>query len=183
MKWKCLSSNYLVESKWLKIRKDEVQLPNGIIMNDYFVIEKKNVALIVAMDKEERVILKKEYRYAIDKELIEIPGGTFENVSDDPLEVAKRELLEETGYKSDEWDFLGTLYDYPTKDTNTVSLYVAKNIYKVAEQKLDISEDITIEFVPIKEAVRMCLENEIQVNGSVAALLKVYESIKNKDKM
>lgn len=174
MKWKCLNSKYLINSKWLKVRKDEVELPNGLIMDDYFVIEKKNVALIVAMDKEERVILKKEYRYAIDKELIELPGGTCENESDNPLDVAKRELLEETGYKSDNWGFLGMLYDYPTKDTNTVSVYVAKNIYKVAEQELDISEEIIFDFVPIKEAVRMCLENEIQVNGSVAALLKVY---------
>jgi len=141
------------------------------------VIEKKNVALIVAMDKDKRVILKKEYRYAIDKELIEIPGGTYDNESDNPLDVAKRELLEETGYESDDWGFLGTLYDYPTKDTNTISLYIAKNIYKVAEQKLDISEEITFEFVPIKEAMRMCIENEIEVSGSVAAILKAFLTI------
>ena len=90
MKWKCLKSEYLVNSKWLKVRRDEVQLPNGTIMDDYFVIEKKNVALIVAMDKDKRVILKKEYRYAIDKELIEIPGGTYDNDSDNPLDVARR---------------------------------------------------------------------------------------------
>jgi len=177
MKWKRLNSEYLVNSKWLKIRRDEVQLPNGAIMDDYFVIEKKNVALIVAMDKDKRVILKKEYRYAIDKELIEIPGGTYDNETDDPLDVAKRELREETGYESNDWDFLGILYDYPTKDTNTISLYMAKNIYKVAEQKLDISEEITFEFVPIKEAIRMCIQNEIQVSGSVAALMKAFLTI------
>ena len=177
MKWKRLNSEYLVNSKWLKIRKDEVQLPNGTSIDDYFVIEKNNVALIVAMDKDKRVILKKEYRYAIDKELIEIPGGTYENESDNPLDVAKRELLEETGYESDDWEFLGMLYDYPTKDTNTISLYMAKNIYKVAEQKLDISEDITYEFVPIKEAIRMCIDNEIQVSGSIAALMKAFLTI------
>jgi len=177
MKWKRLNSEYLVNSKWLKIRKDEVQLPNGTSIDDYFVIEKNNVALIVAMDKDKRVILKKEYRYAIDKELIEIPGGTYENESDNPLDVAKRELLEETGYESDDWEFLGMLYDYPTKDTNTISLYMAKNIYKVAEQKLDISEDITFEFVPIKDAIRMCNENEIQVSGSIAALMKAFFAI------
>ena len=177
MKWKRLNSEYLVKSKWLKIRRDEVQLPNGTILDDYFIIEKNNVALIVAMDKNKRVILKKEYRYAIDKELIEIPGGTYDNESDDPLDVARRELLEETGYESDDWDFLGMLYDYPTKDTNTISLYMAKNIYKVAEQKLDISEDITYEFVPIKEAIRMCIDNEIQVSGSIAALMKAFLTI------
>jgi len=99
------------------------------------------------------------------------------NESDDPLDVAKRELLEETGYESNDWDFLGMLYDYPTKDTNTISLYMAKNIYKVAEQKLDISEDITFEFVPIKEAIRMCIDNEIQVSGSIAALMKAFLTI------
>jgi len=132
MKWKCLNSEYLVNSKWLKVRRDEVQLPNGTIMDDYY------------------------------------------NDSDNPLDVAKRELREETGYKSDNWECLGTLFDYPTKDTNTISLYLAKNIYKVGEQELDISEDITFDFVPIKEAIQMCIENKIQVSGSVAALMKVF---------
>jgi len=174
MSWKCLASNYIVNTKWLKVRKDRVELPNGHIMDDYYVVEKSNVALIVALDSENRVILKKEYRYPLDTELIELPGGTFEADNDNPLEVAQRELLEETGYKSDDWEHLGTYYDYPTKDTNTIHVFLAKDVYKVAEPNLEISEDISFDFIPLKDAVEMVKRGDIQVCASVTVLLKVY---------
>ncbi len=91
--------------------------------------------------------------------------------------MAKRELLEETGYESSDWQLLFTNYDYPTKEINTVSVYLAKNAHRVADQKLDISEKITFYRVPLAETVQMCMENKIAVNGSMAALLlaaKIY---------
>ena len=174
MKWKCLASNYIVDTKWLKVRKDRVELPNGHIMDDYYVVEKSNVALIVALDSENRVILKNEYRYPLDTELVELPGGTFEADNDNPLEVAQRELLEETGYKSDNWEPVGIYYDYPTKDINSVHVFLAKDVYKVAEPNLDVSEDISFSFIPLKEAVEMVMCGKIQVCASVTALLKVF---------
>lgn len=173
MGWKNIKKTYVLNTKWLKVRNDTVALPNGVVLDDYLVVEKKNAALIVAMDENQNVILKKEYRYPIDQELIELPGGTFEDGEDDPLTVAKRELLEETGYESSDWELLFTNYEYPTKDTNTVSIFLAKNVRKIAEQKLDISEEITYKFVSLKEAVEMCMNRTICVNGTLAALLKV----------
>lgn len=173
MKWEQLDSEYVFESKFLKVRKDVVKLPNGLVMDDYMIVEKKNVSLIVAVDEEKRILLKVEYRYPIDKCLIELPGGTFELGEKDSLKVAKRELLEETGYESDEWELLYANYDYPTKDINQVNIYLAKNIRKVAEQQLDISEEIEYKLVELDKAVEMCMDNSIAVNGSIAGILKV----------
>lgn len=170
-KWTQLNSHYVLDTKWLKVRQDEVRLPCGAECDDYFIIERNNVALIVAIDEDQNIILKEEYRYPIDKTLIEIPGGTFEPGENDGLDVAKRELLEETGYESSEWELLFTNYDYPTKDVNTVSIYLAKNAKQVSSQQLDEGEDIRFFKVPLKEALQMCMENKIQVNGSMAAIL------------
>ncbi|MBQ8813943.1 MAG: NUDIX hydrolase [Lachnospiraceae bacterium] len=146
-------------------------------MDDYFVIENKDVSLIVAVDDENNVLLKEEYRYPIDENLIELPGGTL-NKGEDPLEAAKRELLEETGYVAAQWELLARNYDYPTKGTCCVYLYLAKNIQKVSGQNLDISEDIAFTMMPYDEAVRMCRTGKICVNGSVAGILLAGEHIK-----
>lgn len=172
MEWENLERQYLVDNEFLKVRQDKVKLPTGDIIDDFFVIERKNVSLIVAIDEEKRIIIKDEYRYPIDKHLIELPGGTFDLGEKDPLAVAKRELLEETGYSADEWELLFTNYDYPTKDVNQVNIYLAKNIKRVSEQQLDLGEDIKFSFVPLEKAVSMCMDNTICVNGTVAAILK-----------
>lgn len=173
MKWKTTSSKYVLDTKFIKVRQDSVELPNGTMMDDYFIIEKKNVSLIVAMDENQNIILKEEYRYPIDKDLIELPGGTFELNETNPIEVAKRELKEETGYISEDWELLFTNYDYPTKDVNQVNVYLARNIKKVAGQELDFSENIEYKLVPLKEAVDMCMNKKICVNGTMAGILKV----------
>ncbi len=172
MEWENLGRQYLVDNEFLKVRQDKVKLPNGVIIDDFFVIEKKNVSLIVAMDEEERIIIKDEYRYPINKHLIELPGGTFDLGETNPLDVAKRELLEETGYSADEWELLFTNYDYPTKDVNQVNIYLAKGIKRVSDQQLDMGEDIKYRFIPLEKAVSMCMDNTICVNGTVAAILK-----------
>lgn len=56
MEWKCLNSEYVIDNSWMKVRKDTVELPNGVIIPDYYVTEKKSVSLVVAMDSENRVM-------------------------------------------------------------------------------------------------------------------------------
>jgi len=158
----------------MKVRKDTVELPNGVIIPDYYVTEKKSVSLVVAMDSENRVILVTEYKYPPNAVHIGLPGGTFDNENDDPLDVAKRELLEETGYVSDCWQSLGAVVEYTIKDTHQVHLFAAKDIYKIAEQKLDTTEAINFEFVPLNKAVAMCMSNEINLATAMVALYKVF---------
>lgn len=175
--WETLSSDYLINTEWIKVRRDVVKLPNECILDDYFVVEKKDVALIVAVDSEDNIILKEEYRYPINEVLIELPGGTLQE-DEDSIQAAKRELKEETGYVSDEWQLLACNYDYPTKDTNTVYIYLARNIKKISKQKLDISEDIKYKLVPLDEALEMCRLNSIKVNGTITGILLATERIK-----
>lgn len=175
--WKKLSSTQVVHNKWVKLRKDTVKLPNGIILDDYYLFEKNDVALIVAVDEQNCIILKKEYRYPVNEVLYELPGGMIEE-GEDPLETAKRELLEETGNISNDWKQLMCGYDYPTKDTNCVYIFLAKNVKKAANQKLDISENIEMEKVPLQEAVKMCQNNQIKVNGSIAGILLTELALK-----
>ena len=175
-RWKKINSEVLIQNKWFRLHKDEIELSNGVRIDDYYVFEKKSAAIIIAMDQDNNVIIKTEYRYPIDQFLYELPGGTIED-GEDPLETAKRELLEETGYIAEDWKLLAENYDYPTKDMNCVYIFLAKNIMKKAEQKLDISEEIEIEIIPISHAVSMCKKNEIKVNASVVGILLAYDEV------
>ena len=178
MEWENLERQYLVDNEFLKVRQDKVKLPNGVIIDDFFVIEKKNVSLIVKKKKKKRIIIKDEYRYPIDKHLIELPGGTFDLGETNPLDVAKRELLEETGYCSDNWLYLGATIESSAKFTNHIHLYFADNCYRVAEQKLDESEQIEILKIPFSKAIDMVMRNEICCNSSANAILKVARMLK-----
>ena len=177
MQWKTISKKYLMKTPFFKLRKDAVKLPSGLEIDDYYVFEKLNAAIVLGVTSDHQALLKKEYRYPIDKVLIELPGGTFDPEKEDALAAAKREYLEETGYQSDEWIDCGVFYNYPTKDTDKVHIFLAKNIRKVKEQNLEATEDIRPFFVPVSELKNMVLAGEIQVTGSITGIFKGLEHL------
>lgn len=159
-KWTTTKSESLVDNHWVKIRKDSVVLPNKQKIDDFYVITINNAAAIVAIDEDGNCILKKEYRYCYDRDLIEVPAGTFEEDETDGLAVAKRELLEETGYESDEWQYLGATVESSAKLTNYMHIYFANHCKKVSEQHLDATEDVEVIVVPFEKAIEMVMNSE-----------------------
>ena len=77
-KWKTKKTEKLIDTHWVKVHRDEVELPNGQTIEDFYAITINNAAAIVALDDAGNIILKKEYRYCYDRDLIEVPAGTFE---------------------------------------------------------------------------------------------------------
>ena len=173
MKWKQLSRKSIIKNHWMQVHKDTIQLPSHIVVNDFYVIDMPDAAAVVALDTDNNIILKEEYRYPVGETLIEIPAGGFEADEIDGLQVAKRELLEETGYVSEEWVYLGSTVENPSKCSNHLHLYLAKNCVKRAEQNLDTNEIINVRIVSLSDAVEMVMRNDITVNSSVHGILKV----------
>ena len=171
--WKVKNSKKIVDSDWVKVRCDSVDLPNGTSIDDFYVVTIKEASAIVALDTEENIILKSEYRYTYGEDLIEVPAGGFEKGERDGLSVAKRELLEETGYVSDEWQFLGSTVESSAKLTNHMNIYFANNCRKVSSQKLDETEELNVMVVPFEEAIQMVMDNRICCNSSAHGILKV----------
>lgn len=170
--WKINKSENLIENKWITVRKEEVELPNHLIIDDFYTITIPDAAAIVALDTEGNIVLKKEYKHATGEELIEIPAGMFEPMECDGLEVAKRELLEETGYASDEWSYFGDTVESSSKLTNRMHIYLALNCRKVASQHLDSTEELDVIVVPFEEAIEMVMRNEVKCNSSAHGILR-----------
>lgn len=168
-KWKTLSSNVVFNHRWYRLRQDQVILPNGRTVNDYFVSLRPDIATILPITPKGEVVLVRQYRHGIGEILLELPAGTFET-GEEPLAVAKRELAEETGYISDRWQKIATLYSDPVKQNNRTHLFRAEAVQLVKAQQLDTTEDIEVVLKPIAEIPSLVASGEICVSGSISAI-------------
>ncbi|MEG3920990.1 NUDIX hydrolase [Microcoleus sp. POL10_C6] len=169
-KWKLLRSRFVLNNKWCQVRQDEIELPSGQIIDDFFVNVRPNIALVFATTEQQELVLVRQYRHGVGEILLELPAGSFNPAEESGKSAAARELAEETGYVAEEILELATLYDNPVKDTNSIYLYFAKNVKLASKIQLDITEDIEVVLVPIAE-VSLKIENrEICVAGSIAAI-------------
>lgn len=105
--------------------------------------------------------------------MIEVPAGTFEENETDGLTVAKRELLEETGYASEDWTYLGATVESSAKLTNYMHIYFANHCRKISGQHLDETEELDVIVIPLSKAVEMVMTNEICCNSSAHGILRV----------
>lgn len=179
-KWRTLSSKMVINHQWCKVRQDKIQLPNGIIIDDYFLTIRPEVALVLPITNNQELILVRQYRHGAGKILLELPAGTFNPDEEEPQAAAIRELQEETGYIAEQVTPLSILYDNPVKDTNKIHLFIAENVTKAGVQELDVTEEIDVVLIPI-EAVREKLANrEICVAGTVAAIFLGLNFLNNR---
>ena len=108
MRWRTLSSETLIARPWLTARRDKVELPDGSIYDEYYVLHYPTWINVIAETEDGRLILERQYRHALDVVSMEICAGVVEK-GETPLEGAQRELQEETGYIGGEWTELMTI--------------------------------------------------------------------------
>lgn len=96
-KWEILQSEYLIKRPWLTARRDRVRLPNGVINDEYYVLEYPDWVNVIAITKEGDFLMERQYRHGLQWTGYELCAGVCE-AGEDPLESARRELYEETGY-------------------------------------------------------------------------------------
>jgi 8-oxo-dGTP pyrophosphatase MutT (NUDIX family) len=166
--WKIINSNMVVEHKWYKLRQDEVLLPDGTIIDDYFVSVRDEVAIVFPVTAENEVILVRQYKHGAREIVLELPGGVFNSDNELAEEAALRELKEETGYTSTHVTKLSTVFDNPTKDTNRIHFFIAQQVVQTHDQHLDSTENIQIEKIPLEHIPQKIMKGEICVAGSIA---------------
>ena len=168
--WKILTSQLVFDNQWCQVRRDEVELPSGQVIDDFFVNVRPDIVLILAVTQHREIVLVRQYRHGVREILLELPGGGFNSETENSLTAAARELEEETGYVAEQMIPLATLYDNPVKDTNKIHLFLAENAHPSSTQQLDITEEVEIALVPIEEVLGKISTGEICVCGTIAAL-------------
>ncbi|MBP3678695.1 MAG: NUDIX hydrolase [Bacteroidaceae bacterium] len=174
MTWKTLSSEYLIKRPWLTARRDKVQLPDGRILDEYYVLEYPTWVNVIAITKEGDMVLVRQYRHALGRTNFELVAGVLEK-GEDPLVAAQRELLEETGYSGGEWKELMQLSANSSTMTNLTHCFLAEGVEKTALQNLDASEDLEV-YVFSQEEVKQKLQQGDFVQALMVAPLWKYFS-------
>ena len=168
--WKILNSQLVLDNPWCKVRRDEVELPSGQVIDDFFVNVRPDIVLILAVTQQQEIVFVHQYRHGVQDILLELPGGGFHSQLETSLSAAHRELEEETGYVAEQMRLLATLYDNPVKDTNKIHLFLAEKAHPSSIQQLDVTEEVEIVLVPIEEVLAKISTGEICVCGTVTAL-------------
>ena len=171
-KWKILSTEYLVQRPWLTARRDVAELPDGRINHEYYVLEYPDWVNIIAITKDGKIVMERQYRHALGKTCYELPCGVIEK-GETPLEAAKRELLEETGFAGGEWQEWMTLSPNPATSTNLAHSFLATGVERVSGQHLDATEDIDV-YLLDQDYVRELLQNNQILQALMAAPLWKY---------
>lgn len=154
----------------LHVVKDKILLPDGNTSYREFCLHKGAVAVIPITDDNE-VILVRQFRYAHQREFLEIPAGKFDFIGEDPLEAAKRELSEETGAVAKNFVHLGVLDTTPALIDEKIHMFLAEGL-TFGESHPDEDEFLSVERMPLKELIDMVMSGEIRDAKTQIAILK-----------
>jgi 8-oxo-dGTP pyrophosphatase MutT (NUDIX family) len=124
-------------------------MPDGREVDPYYVLEYPDWVNVVAVTETDEVVLVRQYRHGIGQVVLELPSGVVEGNDGGPLETARRELLEETGYASDSFRLTGVLSANPATHSNLTHCFLAADCRKVAQPHLDDVEELEVVIVPL----------------------------------
>ena len=170
--WELIESEYSFQCPWLKVRKDKVRVSKGIVINDYYVVEASDWVNVIAITEDGRILMEKQYRQGIRKICYELPAGMVEQ-DEEPLEAAKRELAEETGYVGGDWHPFGRYAPNASGMNNVCYTFVTYGVKLLAPLHREITEDIRI-LLMTEDKVRYLLETNEIIEAVMAAPLWKY---------
>ena len=160
------TSEMLYQGKVVTLSKDEVLCPNGSTSLREIIHHRGGVGILFKIN--DKFVLERQYRYAFDEEIIEIPAGKLEE-GEIPLPAAERELLEETGYRPLEMVFLGKMYPTVGYSNEVINLFYCEKAQK-EERHLDSDECIDLLYLSLEEIEEMINNNQIKDSKTIAAI-------------
>lgn len=173
MKWKTLESEYLIRRPWLTARRDKVELPTGAVLDEYYVLEYPDWINVIAITPDDRFVFVRQYRYALGKTVNEIVAGVCEP-GEDPLDAARRELMEETGFGGGEWTKTTTLSANASTMNNLTHSFIARGVVPMGARHLDVGEDLEVRLFSRSEVRAMLERGEIWQSLMAAPLWKFF---------
>lgn len=173
MKETQISTKRIYEGKVINVRVDQVEVNHCQVVRE--MVEHPGGVAILAMDEDKKIFCVTQYRYAQGKEMLELPAGKLER-KEDPLETGKRELIEETGYKAENWLFLGEFVPTGAYLEEKIFMYFASELSYVG-QHFDEDEYIELSKHTLEELIEMILDQRIVDGKTIAMVLKVDKMI------
>lgn len=169
---KTLTSKTVYSGTIFKVKSDTVSLPNHKTAKRELVL-KSNAACVVALTKSKKIVLVKQFRHAVKQCLWEIPAGK-KDPGESPFKCAKRELLEETGFKSKHWLNLGPILPTPGFCNESIFTFLALNAFKACQPCTDPDEFVKTGLFDFKKIVQQATFGNLTDAKSVCAILRTH---------
>ena len=172
-KWKVLKSEYLFKRPWLTVRRDCVELADGRQNPECYVLAYRDWVNVIAITEDGQFVMERQYRHGLGKTCFEIPAGVMEK-GETPLEAAKRELMEETGYGEGEWTNIMNVSGNSSTTNNISHCFVAKGVKKISGQHLDSTEDLEIVLLSRDQVKDLMVNDQIRQSLMAAPLWRFF---------
>lgn len=173
-KWRVIRSEYIIRRPWATLRKDVCETPSGVPVPEYYVLEYPDWVNVVGVTNDKKFVLIRQYRHGAGEAFLEIPGGVVDS-GESPLEAAKREMKEETGFEFKSFKELCQLYPNPATSTNRTTTYLALEGTRAGAQNLDDQEEIEVRLVTIDELKELLAKNAL---GQALHVSAIYYALK-----
>lgn len=151
-KWELLKQEIAFSSDFISVYKETLKRPDNRLVNDYYSLKRRDAVFIVALTEEKLVPLVFQYKNGVKDLIWELPAGFVED-NELPIEAAKRELLEETGFTAENFQYLASFSPSPSLSGNKSHVFVAFKAKKTSEQSLDDNEEIEMKLFNFEELV------------------------------
>jgi 8-oxo-dGTP pyrophosphatase MutT (NUDIX family) len=172
--FRLIASETVYEWRVISLRRDTVAMPGGG-ESVREVVHHPGAVAVVALDADDRVVLLRQYRHPVGRHLWELPAGLRDEDGELPLETAKRELAEEAQLAAARWSLLASVYNSPGFSDELVQIYLAEELSDVDRPQGFTVEheeaDMTLERMPLDEAVRRVFDGDIRNSSAVAGVL------------
>lgn len=171
--WTTINSTYIFNHKYLTVRKDHVVTRSGAVILDFFVIENPDWVNVIAITEDGYFVIEEQYRHGIGMVEYELCAGMIEN-GESPIEAAKRELKEETGYAGGKWELFMRSTPNPSSMNNFNYTFLATGVQKVCDQQLEESELINVCLFSKDEVKSLLSQDKITEGIMQAPLWKFF---------
>ena len=167
---KAVSSEDIFDGVILHVKRDRVALSNGSIAVRE-VVRHIGAVCVIPVTENNEVIMERQYRYPLDRVILEIPAGKLDAPDEDRLSAIQRELREETGYTADEWTEIGDFHPAPAYSDEYITMYLARGLHQ-GERHLDEDEFLDIYTIPLSDLVEEVMAGRISDAKTQVCILK-----------
>ncbi len=164
------ASEEIFDGVILHVQRDTVRLPNGNSAVREVIRHIGAVCVIPVLENGD-VIMERQYRYPLDRVILEIPAGKLDAANENRLSAIQRELREETGYTADEWTEIGDFHPAPAYSDEYITMYMARKLHR-GDRHLDADEFLDVCAVPLKELVDDVMAGRISDAKTQVCVLK-----------
>jgi 8-oxo-dGTP pyrophosphatase MutT (NUDIX family) len=168
--WQVLTDTPLVSHRWLEVRQQRVRLANGHEIDQFHLLQGPNWAGVLCLTADQQVVLVRQYRHGLGGPSLELPAGVIEP-EESPLDAARRELREETGFAADDLQPLLMAVPEPARNTTRAHFFFARGAVRIAEIALDHSEELEVVLVPVAELFELIDQGHIVHAAHIGAIL------------